>query len=126
MFLRGSLGKTKQMHLRHKKLVDTESLDLQTCSPTTMKRRVDQHLTIPVPEPHALLPLTVFDGRFDQTTFVMGWLVEGQIDAAAFEGALTRLTHKWRVLAGRIESAKNKVNIDWSSRFLSRTTDFFP
>lgn len=111
MFLRGSLGKTKQMHLRHKKLVDTGSLDLQTCSPTTMKRRADQHLTIPVPVPHALLPLTVFDDRFDQTTFVMGWLVEGQIDAAAFEGALTRLTRKWRVLAGRIESAEDKVNI---------------
>lgn len=92
-----------------------------------MKGRADQSLPpIPVPEPHALLPLTVFDRRFDQTTFVIGWLVEGQIDAAALEGALTRLTRKWRVLAGRIESVKNKVNIDRSSLFLSRMADFFP
>ena len=105
-------GFSWQMHLRHKKIVDTESLDLHMYSPTTMKGLADQHLQpIPVPEPHALLPLTVFDDRYAQTTFAMGWLVDGQIDAAALEGALTRLTRKWRVLAGRIESV-NKVT--WS------------
>lgn len=67
---------------------------------------------IPVPEPYALLPLTVFDRLHDRTTLVIGWMVEGQVDPAAFEGALARLTHKWRVLAGRIESVRSKVNIN--------------
>src|SRR6266550_8558751 len=78
-------------------------------SRTTMKAKQRPR---PVPEPHALLPLTVFDCLHDRTTLVIGWMVEGKVESAAFEGALTRLTRKWRVLAGRIESVRNKVNIN--------------
>ncbi|GLB33239.1 putative lysr family regulatory protein [Lyophyllum shimeji] len=52
----------------------------------------------------ATLPLTQFDRLFERTTFLTGWLVEGTIDADALARALTHLTHKWRMLAGRLES----------------------
>lgn len=55
---------------------------------------------------HALIPLTVFDKVFERTTFVTGWLVEGKVDARVLESALHRLTDKWRLLAGRLQSHK--------------------
>ncbi|KAF8626904.1 hypothetical protein AX15_004633 [Amanita polypyramis BW_CC] len=71
-------------------------------------KTAQQAVPVPVPEPHALIPLTVFDRLYYRTTFVMGWLVEGRIDEAALEGALTRLMRRWRILAGRIESFNDK------------------
>ncbi|KAK2462315.1 hypothetical protein APHAL10511_005621 [Amanita phalloides] len=89
-----------------------------------MKVDVDQPMQ--VPEPHAVLPLTVFDRLYDRTTFVIGWVVEGQIDSAALEGALTRVTRKWRALAGRIESVKNKET-QWCLRIpIADMTQTFP
>ncbi|KAJ7688345.1 hypothetical protein B0H17DRAFT_1332077 [Mycena rosella] len=49
-------------------------------------------------------PLTFFDNTFEQTTFLTGWLVQGAIDTNTLAAALARLTEKWRVLAGRLES----------------------
>lgn len=57
-------------------------------------------------EAHALFPLTVFDRLFQRTTFVTGWLIEGDIDTLALVAALDRLTEKWRMLSGRLVSVK--------------------
>lgn len=54
----------------------------------------------------ALYPLSALDVLFERTTFVTGWLVEGTIDSEALASALTRLTEKWRMLAGRLVSQK--------------------
>ncbi|KAJ6543837.1 hypothetical protein B0H19DRAFT_1076057 [Mycena capillaripes] len=51
----------------------------------------------------AQYPLSVFDGSFEKSTFLTGWLVQGTIDTIALAAALRRLTEKWRVLAGRLE-----------------------
>jgi hypothetical protein len=59
-------------------------------------------------EPFALFPLTAFDRLFERTTFVTGWLVEGSVDAQALEAALQRVTDKWRMLAGRVQSIKEE------------------
>ena len=75
-----------------------------------MRHEETRQVPVPVPEPHAVLPLTAFDRLYERTTFVIGWLVEGDIDIAALEGALTRVTRKWRILSGRMELLKtNKV-----------------
>lgn len=68
------------------------------------------------PERFALFPLTVFDKLFERTTFVTGWLVEGTIDTDAMAAALGRLTDKWRMLAGRVQSVKQE-NVSSSSEF---------
>ena len=103
---------------------DEWPLDLDSSLPTIMKgETVQQAAPVPVPEPHALIPLTVFDRLYHRTTFVMGWLVEGQIDAAALEGALARLTRKWRILAGRIEPFNDKVNHPIAAAPLVVSTD---
>ncbi|TFK23327.1 hypothetical protein FA15DRAFT_594414 [Coprinopsis marcescibilis] len=60
--------------------------------------------------PHALYPLTHFDYLFETTTFVTGWLVEGDIDRAALEVALRAVTEKWRMLSGRIHSIQPSEN----------------
>lgn len=67
-------------------------------------------------EQNALLPLTVFDLVFQQTTFVTGWLVEGTIDEKALSYALDRLTQKWRMLAGRLHSIKSPTETKWFIR----------
>lgn len=63
-------------------------------------------MAVTVPVQHALYPLTVFDALFQRTTFVTGWLVEGDIDTKALASALDRLTRKWRLLSGRLHSVK--------------------
>lgn len=60
--------------------------------------------TEPGPARCARYPLTVFDNSFERSTFLTGWLVQGTIDTDAFRAALSRLTEKWRVLAGRLEA----------------------
>lgn len=59
-----------------------------------------------VPEPSAIYPLTDFDGMSDQTSFITGWLFAGVIDPVPFAAALRRVTEKWRMLAGRLESVE--------------------
>ncbi|KAF7330765.1 hypothetical protein MVEN_02415200 [Mycena venus] len=59
------------------------------------------------PAPFALYsqyPLTAFDSPFERSTFITGWLVRGTIDTDALAAALRRVTEKWRVLAGRLET----------------------
>lgn len=64
-------------------------------------------MAVTVPERHALYPLTVFDALFQRTTFITGWLVEGDLDTKALASALDRVTRKWRLLSGRLYSVKN-------------------
>ncbi|KAJ7122823.1 hypothetical protein C8R44DRAFT_735468 [Mycena epipterygia] len=61
----------------------------------------------PTPARCARYPLTVFDNSFQLSTFLTGWLVQGAIDTDALGAALSRLTEKWRVLAGRLEAIPN-------------------
>ena len=64
----------------------------------------------PVPlegDAHASYPLTAFDHLFESTTFLTGWLIEGTIDVAKLTRALTNVTSKWRILAGRLYSAQD-------------------
>ncbi|KAF7301225.1 hypothetical protein MIND_00687300 [Mycena indigotica] len=58
----------------------------------------------------ARYPLTAFDGSFERSTFLTGWLVKGVIDTKTLSHALRRLTEKWRVLAGRLESVEGTKN----------------
>lgn len=55
-------------------------------------------------------PLTVFDQIFSRSSFVTGWLVEGQIDRGRLAAALETLTTKWRMLAGRLVRTTDKVS----------------
>jgi hypothetical protein len=59
----------------------------------------------------AIYPLTVFDKLTSPSSFVTGWLVEGSIDKETLVGPLTRLTDKWRMLAGRLESVKKRHQV---------------
>ncbi|KAG6829690.1 hypothetical protein H0H92_003808 [Tricholoma furcatifolium] len=63
------------------------------------------------PEDYASCPLTAFDRLFERTTFLTGWLVEGVIDTNALAKALTAVTKKWRMLAGRLESMQDEENV---------------
>ncbi|KAF9448371.1 hypothetical protein P691DRAFT_800878 [Macrolepiota fuliginosa MF-IS2] len=65
---------------------------------------------------HAMYPLSALDVLFERTTFVTGWLVEGTIDSVALGAALTRLTEKWRMLAGRLVSQNVSEKIEWYLR----------
>ncbi|KAJ7367905.1 hypothetical protein DFH08DRAFT_928270 [Mycena albidolilacea] len=49
-------------------------------------------------------PITAFDSPLERSTFITGWLVEGKIDTKALGAALRRVTEKWRILGGRLES----------------------
>ncbi|KAF8959163.1 hypothetical protein BDZ97DRAFT_1667587 [Flammula alnicola] len=53
---------------------------------------------------YAYYPLTLFDGMFKDAGVVTGWFVEGLLDLTKIEAALHRLTMKWPMLAGRLES----------------------
>ncbi|KAJ3560727.1 hypothetical protein NP233_g10644 [Leucocoprinus birnbaumii] len=53
-----------------------------------------------------LYPLSALDVLYERTTFVTGWLVEGTLNSTALAEALTRVTEKWRMLAGRLVSQK--------------------
>jgi hypothetical protein len=64
-------------------------------------------LITPVPKPHGVYPLTLFDDISTELGLTMGWLVEGIIDLKLVSAALDRLLAKWPVLAGRLESASN-------------------
>ncbi|KXN92861.1 hypothetical protein AN958_07058 [Leucoagaricus sp. SymC.cos] len=64
----------------------------------------------------ALHPLNAFDVLFERTTFVTGWLVEGTLDSRALAAALTRVTEKWRMLAGRLVSQKVGKQAEWYLR----------
>ncbi|KIM42834.1 hypothetical protein M413DRAFT_10275 [Hebeloma cylindrosporum] len=68
------------------------------------------------PERYALFPLTVFDNLFERTTFVTGWLVEGTIDSDALSAALDRVSRKWRMLSGRLQSVKEQEKVQWQLR----------
>ncbi|KAF8883455.1 hypothetical protein BD779DRAFT_872480 [Infundibulicybe gibba] len=68
------------------------------------------------PESYALFPLTVFDRLFERTTFVTGWLVEGAVDSQALARALDTVTNKWRMLAGRLQSATKGNETQWCIR----------
>ncbi|TFK43049.1 hypothetical protein BDQ12DRAFT_674301 [Crucibulum laeve] len=67
-------------------------------------------------EREALFPLTVFDRLFERTTFVTGWLVRGTVDAEALGSALGRVTQKWRMLSGRLQSVKHGNGTKWHIR----------
>ncbi|KAJ7087219.1 hypothetical protein B0H15DRAFT_922999 [Mycena belliarum] len=54
--------------------------------------------------PTACYPLSIFDNSFERSTFLTGWLVQGTIDTTTLAAALSRMTRKWRVLAGRVEA----------------------
>lgn len=60
-------------------------------------------LDTPVPEPHGIYPLTLFDDISTNSGIAMGWLVEGILDLNLISAALDRLLSKWPVLAGRFE-----------------------
>ncbi|KAH9474673.1 Acetyltransferase adrJ [Psilocybe cubensis] len=62
---------------------------------------------------YAIFPLTVFDRLFERTTFVTGWLIEGTIDTAALVSALQRVTEKWRMLSGRLQSTEQNNSVQW-------------
>ncbi|KAF9480232.1 hypothetical protein BDN70DRAFT_931898 [Pholiota conissans] len=64
-------------------------------------------------ETYAFFPLTVFDRMFERNAFVTGWLVKGTIDTAALAAALDRVTEKWRMLAGRLQSVKEGEDTKW-------------
>ncbi|KAG6897674.1 hypothetical protein C0992_012423 [Termitomyces sp. T32_za158] len=66
-------------------------------------------------ETYACYPLTLFDRLFERTTFLTGWLVEGKIDTDALATALTGVTKKWRLLAGRLQSIQDENDV--RSRF---------
>ncbi|KAM6495456.1 hypothetical protein JOM56_008162 [Amanita muscaria] len=92
-----------------------------------MRPEEARRVPVPVPEPHAVLPLTAFDRVYEQTTFVIGWVVEGEIDIAALEGALTRVTRKWRILSGRMELLKTNKGSQWRLRIpLGEIPQTFP
>ncbi|KAF9076640.1 hypothetical protein BDP27DRAFT_1380104 [Rhodocollybia butyracea] len=61
----------------------------------------------------AIFPLTVFDRLFERSAFVTGWLVEGTIDVDAIAVALRRVTDKWRMLAGRLDSIVERDRTKW-------------
>lgn len=58
----------------------------------------------PVPEPHGIHPLSLFDNMSGGSSIVTGWLVEGTIDLSIISAALDRLVAKWPLLAGRLEN----------------------
>ncbi len=62
----------------------------------------------------ATFPLTPIDASHGESIFITAWLVEGEIDLEAFRSALTRLTNKWRLLAGRLQSYEGLVSIQLS------------
>ena len=57
----------------------------------------------------AAFPLTPLDAGHQGSIFVTAWLLEGDIDVEALRGALTRLTAKWRLIAGRLQSYEGLV-----------------
>ncbi|KAF5393851.1 hypothetical protein D9757_000412 [Collybiopsis confluens] len=61
----------------------------------------------------AIVPLTVFDRVFERSAFVTGWLVEGTVDVNAVSAALKRVTDKWRLLAGRLDSINEGKTTRW-------------
>ncbi|KIK65743.1 hypothetical protein GYMLUDRAFT_240221 [Collybiopsis luxurians FD-317 M1] len=61
----------------------------------------------------AIIPLTVFDRVFERSAFVTGWLVEGTVDVNAVSAALKRVTNKWRLLAGRLDSVVEGKSTKW-------------
>jgi hypothetical protein len=67
--------------------------------------------TVPVPLPHGILPLTLYDDTYSPTNFATSWLVEGLVDESLLRDALHRLTDKWRILSGRLEATDNIVNL---------------
>lgn len=62
---------------------------------------------------NALYPLTPFDDGYSTSIFITGWLVEGIVDVDVLAGALDRLTAKWRMLAGRLESYNQSTKKSW-------------
>lgn len=79
-----------------------------------------------VPETQASSPLTLFDVLFERTTFLTGWLVEGTIDTDALSAALAKVTQKWRMLSGRLESVKNHDDVSFSNPTISAKSDRTP
>ncbi|KIK52343.1 hypothetical protein GYMLUDRAFT_180180 [Collybiopsis luxurians FD-317 M1] len=64
-----------------------------------------------VPEPTALIELSIFDALSASVTFGTAWLVEGDIDVQVLEQALARVVDKWRLFAGRLH--KELKNDAW-------------
>ena len=62
----------------------------------------------PVPEPHGIYPLTLFDDISTSSSVVLGWLVEGLVDVDLLSAALDRLLPKWPTLSGRLEPVPGK------------------
>jgi hypothetical protein len=48
----------------------------------------------PVPEPHGIYPLTLFDDMSTKSGIVLGWLVEGILNLNLISAALDRLPSK--------------------------------
>ena len=77
-------------------------------------------LNTPVPEPHGIYPLTLFDDLSTNCAVTMGWLVEGILDLNLISAALDRLLSKWPVLAGRFERiSDNPVRWEVILHFIS-------
>lgn len=57
----------------------------------------------------AAFPLTPIDAGHQGSSSVTVWLLEGDIDVEALRGALTCLTAKWRLIAGRLQSYEGLV-----------------
>ena len=75
----------------------------------------------PVPKPHGVYPLTLFDDMSTELGLTMGWLVEGIVDLGLISAALDRLMVKWPTLAGRLESVSDNpvrslAPVIWISR----------
>jgi hypothetical protein len=88
-------------------------------------------MVTPVPEPHAIFPLTLFDDMCANPGIVLGWLVEGELDLNLISAALDRLVNKWPLLAGRLERVpsnvkSNSVCTDRKKRYVSLTFPFPP
>ncbi|TFK62283.1 hypothetical protein BDN72DRAFT_827611 [Pluteus cervinus] len=64
--------------------------------------------TSSVPEPHALFPLTLLDISPAGIGVNFTWLVRGRLDTELIQASIGRVTNKWRLLAGRVEFAKNE------------------
>ncbi|TFK74728.1 hypothetical protein BDN72DRAFT_759251 [Pluteus cervinus] len=64
--------------------------------------------TSSVPEPHAVFPLTLLDTLPASSSVNVAWLVRGRLDTELIRTSIGRVTNKWRLLAARVEFAKNE------------------
>lgn len=73
----------------------------------------------------AFYPLTQFDRVFERSAFVTGWLVDGTLDLGRLSEALTRVTEKWRMLAGRLNSFQDESQVFYFGSDVPDTDQIF-